>query len=136
MLFDNYLRQTKKNYAKFKKELVKADSFFPRKDVCLEALVQSFYDEQTLVKKRSLDFIINYMNIETEQSYFVEKDYIVLINQALLSLNTTDLSSKRRIFKYIFGPETDEEEVVFPEKNMNLLVSALRLILSDTDPKN
>lgn len=51
----------------------------------------------------------------------------------MLSLLTIDLSAKRRVYKYIFGPETEEEVEEMPELNKVLIVDALWLVLKTSN---
>ena len=144
-IYDKFINYSKKKYQEMVEKSKNFDEFFPKRDLVIEALVECFYDEKSLIRKKSLDFVINFVNLENNLRSFTDLEIIILTKHALLILSDSDLSVRRRVFRYILGPEDeiDEEddedfdiEKMPDEKILNIFFAALKEILNDQDKNN
>ena len=145
-IYDKFLLFSKKKFNQMVENSKNYDEFFPKRDLVIEALVQCFYDEKPLIRKKGLDFVINFVNLNNSLRSFSDLEIIVLVKNSLLILADSDLSIRRRVFRYILGPEEEEDDdednedfeidKMPDEKILDIFFAALKEILIDTNKNN
>ena len=112
--------------------------YFPHKQLFMESVKKCLKDTKSLVVKKILDFLIQFVPPDRENTLFTEQEMAILMHYVLYALDHPEMSVKRRVMKYVFGEEEDgeEEEVLPAEFRIKLLLEASGLILNDRNMKN
>ena len=101
--------------------------YFPKGSVVLNASLACFEDEAS-IKKLILDYLGAHLNLNEEILTHNEKR--VLIEGALKLLEKKDISINRRLYKWIFGGDIDNEISITSDnqQGFQLLIEALKYL--------
>lgn len=84
----------------------KTEVYFPKGAVVLNAALACLEDESS-VKKLMLDYLGTYLDLS--ENTLSEKEKTIMIEGALKLFEKKDISINRRLYKWIFGGDIDNE---------------------------
>jgi hypothetical protein len=110
----------------FSEPVSKTEIYFPKGAVLLNAALACLEDENS-VKKLMLDYLGLYLNLKDD--ILTEKEKTILIEGALKLFEKKDISINRRLYKWIFGGDIDNEIEITNEnrKVASLLILGIRV---------
>lgn len=101
---------------------------FPNKTVVINAIRRCLEDPDNLIKKKMLDFLINYIPLEHQDFNEVEK--IAITQAVIFALENQDSSVRGKCIVYLFGALNDEGEPnIVPEEQMQTIFKAFADLL-------
>jgi len=105
--------------------------YFPKGSVVLSAALACMEDEAS-IKKLMLDYLGNHLDLN--EDVLTEKEKIVLLEGAIKLFEKKDISINRRLYKWIFGGDIDNEIEVTREnsKGFQLMIEALKNLFKST----
>jgi len=110
--------------------LGKYQVYFPKGSVVLNASLACFEDEAS-IKKLILDYLGAHLNLNDD--VLSQKERRVLIEGAIKLFEKKDISINRRLYKWIFGGDIDNE-IVINSENQNgfqLMIEALKYLFKN-----
>lgn len=117
-LYDN-LREA------FAEPVSRTEVYFPKGAVLLNAALACLEDENS-VKKLMLDYLGQYLNLQEDT--LTEREKTILIEGGMKLFEKKDISINRRLYKWIFGGDIDNEiEITAENRKVVSLKSGLQL---------
>ena len=104
--------------------------YFPKGSVVLSAALACMEDEAS-IKKLMLDYLGNHISLNEE--ILSKKEKIVLLEGAIKLFEKKDISINRRLYKWIFGGDIDNEIEITTEnkQGFELMIEALKNLFTN-----
>ena len=89
---------------------------FPRVgSLVVNALISSLCEDEPLIKRTALDFMFTHLRIKSE--YLGENEKEVLVEALLRLFKKKEISITKRVNRWLFGKEDEENRYLITEKN-------------------
>jgi hypothetical protein len=81
----------------------------------INSLISCLEEEQPTIKRAALDFMFSHLRIKSE--LLTDEDREVLVEALLRLFKKKEISISKRVNRWIFGKEDDENRYAITEKN-------------------
>lgn len=92
--------------------------FFPKGAVITSSCLACLEDESVIIRRAILDFIGSYIPLDNDD-LLTKDDKLVLVEGTLCLLEKKDISINRRIYKWLFSGDVDNEIKITAENKDN-----------------
>mgnify|MGYP006316735331 FL=1 len=130
--YNQFLRDCSEQLELLRREVINPNEanpiFFP-KNLILNSVINCLNDENDLIKRMTLDLIINHFL--SLPGYFDELSWVRILETSLFLLVSGDYSIKRRILGLFFMSHTGSNKIAIKTSELENLVKALRRLFTN-----
>lgn len=106
--------------------------YFPEGKVLVNTCLACLEDEQVAVRRAILDLIEPYLPLNSD-AYLSKDEKLAIVEGAVKLQEKKDISINRRVYKWLFGGDVDNEIVINDENkdNFELYIQAINLLFTE-----